>query len=393
MPPAGDATISVGVSFRLSNFYFWYFAFVGVFGTYFALYLQSLGFAAGEIALLMSMQQLVRIFTPFFWGWLADRLSARTAIIRITLVLAAGAFSLLFLVTEPGAMAGVFVVMCSLWSAALPLFEANVIASVDGDSGRYGRIRLWGSVGFILAVVAAGFALDSLPMRSLLYMVLAMLLLAALSSRRLPEYRPGTRKSSHADSIWPILRRPQVIALFLSCFLMMASQSANFVFYSIYMVESGHSKSTVGMLWSIGVLAEIAIFLSLPRLNKRYTPYALFAFSFAMTALRFLLVGWCPASLAVQVMAQSFHAFTFGTWHAAAMVMLHQWFPAQFGTRGQALYTSFAFGFGGMAGGLAAGVAWSAVGPAWMFTMASGLAAIGWGISLRYVRSPATASI
>jgi len=379
---------SVSAQFRLANFYFWYFAFIGVFGTYFALYLQSRGFAAAEIALLLSLQQVVRIVTPFFWGWLADRLRARTAIIRVTLLLAVGAFALLFLVTGYGATIGVFVAMFSLWSAALPLFEASVIAAVEGDSGRYGRIRLWGSVGFIVAVLLAGFALDHLPMNALPWMVLAMLLMAAGSSRALPEQRPVAARETHHDSIWPILRRPQVAALFGACFLMMASQSANFVFYSIYMVENGHSKSTVGILWSIGVIAEIAIFLSLPQLNKRFTPHVLFSFSFVVTALRYLLVGWFPASLALQLIAQSFHAFTFGTWHAAAMALLHQWFPAQFGTRGQALYTSLSFGIGGAVGGVVAGLAWDAIGPAWMFTAMSGLAVIGWGIALRFVRPP-----
>jgi PPP family 3-phenylpropionic acid transporter len=284
----------------------------------------------------------------------------------------------------------VFVVMFSLWSAALPLFEANVIAAVDGDSGRYGRIRLWGSVGFIIAVLLAGLALDHLPMKSMRWMVLAMLVLAAFSARALPEHRPGPAQETGHDSIWPILRRPEVAALFMACFLMMASQGANFVFYSIYMVENGHSKSTVGILWSVGVIAEIAIFLSLPTLNKRFTPYALFSFSFGVTALRYLLVGWFPASLFLQLLAQSFHAFTFGAWHSAAMAMLHQWFPAPFGTRGQALYTSFSFGLGGAVGGIVAGLAWDVIGPAWLFTAMSVLSVVGWGVSLRFVR---TASI
>lgn len=386
MPP-------VNAALPLANFYFWYFAFVGVFGTYFALYLQSLGFAAAEIALLMSLQQFVRIVTPFFWGWLADRLHRRTAIIRVTLLLAIGAFSLLFLVTAYGAMVAVFVAMFSLWSAALPLFEANVISAVDGDSGRYGRIRMWGSVGFIIAVLLAGWGLDHLPIASLRWMVLALLVVAAISSRTLPEHRPAVARVAHQDSIWPILRRPHVTALFIACFLMMASQAANFVFYSIYMVDNGHSKSTVGVLWSMGVVAEIAIFLALPRLNRRFSAYQMFSFSFGVTALRYLLVGWFPASFTLQMLAQSFHAFTFGTWHAAAMAMLHQWFPAQFGTRGQALYTSFSFGVGGALGGIVAGLSWAAIGPAWMFTLMTVLAMAGWVISYRYVRpSPATAS-
>ena len=382
---AADALATGGGLFRLSNFYFWYFAFIGVFGTYFALYLQSLGFTAAEIALLMSLQQLVRIVTPFFWGWLADRLHRRTAIIRVTLWLAVGAFSLLYVVSGYAGMVVVFLAMFTFWSAAMPLFEANVIAAAEGDSGRYARIRLWGSVGFIFAVLTAGWVLDRSPMQSLLWMVLAMLMLAAISSCVIPEYRPGSQPASAHDSIWPILKQPAVVAFFAACFLMMASQSAIFVFYSIYMVDSGHSKSTVGMLWSIGVVAEIAIFLSLPRLNARFSTFQLFSFSFAMTVLRYLLVGWFPASLALQVLAQSMHAFTFGTWHAAAMAMLHQLFPGKFGMRGQALYTSFSFGAGGAMGGVGAGLAWGSIGPAWTFTLMSLFAAMGWVISVRFM--------
>ncbi len=377
-------------AFRQSNFYFWYFAFVGIFGTYFALYLQSQGLAAAEIAFLMSLQQVVRIVTPFLWGWLADHLRRRTAVIRGTMLLAVAAFPMLFLVSGAGEMAAIFVILFSLWSAALPLFEACVIASVGGDSGRYGRIRLWGSVGFVVTVLLVGWALDHLPIRSLLWMVLAMLSMAALSSLALPEQRPGVAQAIRRDSIWPILRRPEVVALFVACFLMMASQSANFVFYSIYMVENGHSKSTVGMLWSIGVVAEIAIFITLPRLISRFTAFVLFSFSFAVTTVRYLLVGWFPESLGVQVFAQSLHAFTFGTWHAAAMALLHQFFPAPFGTRAQAMYTSFSFGVGGAAGGVIAGLAWDSIGAAWTFTAMSALALLGWGISLRCVQPAAS---
>lgn len=372
---------------RLSNFYFWYFAFIGVFGTYFALYLHSLGFTAAEIAVLMSLQQVVRIVTPFFWGWLADRLLRRTAIIRATLLLAIFAFALLFLVRGFAATAIVFAVMFSLWSAALPLFEATVLSAVGGDSGRYARIRLWGSVGFIMAVMAAGAALDFLAMSSLLWMVLVLLALAAFSAWGIAEHQPHAADAATVGSIWPILKSPPVIALFAACFLMMATQSANFVFYSIYMVESGHSKSMVGILWSLGVVAEITVFVFLPKLNTRFTPHGMFYFSFLVTALRYLMVGWFPESLLLQLIAQTCHAFTYGTWHASTMFMLHQYFPDALSARGQALYASLAFGVGGALGGIAAGVAWDAIGAAWMFSAMSLLVMIGGAIAFRYVRN------
>ena len=208
-----------------------------------------------------------------------------------------------------------------------------------------------------------------------------------MSAWSIPEHVAHAASAVGRDSVWPILRRPEVMGCFAACFLMVATQSANFIFYSILMVENGHSKSTVGILWSLGVVAEIAIFVFLPRINARFTPQVLFSFSFLVTAFRYLLVGWFPGSLALQLIAQVGHAFTYGAWHAATMAMLHQWFPAQLGARGQALYTSFAFGLGGALGGIAAGFAWELIGAAWMFTAMSALMFVACGISHRWVRA------
>lgn len=373
-------------SLPLANFYFWYFAFVGVFGTYFALYLQSLGFAAAQIALLLSLQQLVRIASPFLWGWVADRLRRRMPVIRATLLLATLLFSLLLLFDGYLPMLVIFALMFTFWSAGLPLFEAIVIGAADGDAGRYARIRLWGSVGFIVAVLAAGSVLDRLAVSSLVWIILGLLAASTASAFLVTEKRATMTSAPNAAPIWPILRQPPVMALFIACFLMMAAQSATFVFYSIYMVESGHSKSAVGILWSLGVIAEIGIFVSLPWLHARFTPFEMFAFSYGATVLRFLLVGWFPEWFGVQAIAQTMHAFTFGTWHAAAMSMLHRLFPGQFATRGQALYTSFSFGLGGAVGGVGAGFAWSSVGPAWTFTVMACLALAGGWVSWRWMR-------
>lgn len=373
-------------SLPLANFYFWYFAFVGVFGTYFALYLQSLGFAAAQIALLLSLQQLVRIGSPFLWGWVADRLQRRLPVIRATLLLATLLFSLLLLFDGYLPMLVIFALMFTFWSAGLPLFEAIVIGAAGGDAGRYARIRLWGSVGFIVAVLVAGSVLDHLAVSSLVWIILGLLAASSVSAFLVTEKRATMTAAAAAAPIWPILRQPAVTALFVACFLMMAAQSATFVFYSIYMVDSGHSKSAVGMLWSLGVIAEIGIFVSLPWLQARFTPFEMFSFSYGATVLRFLLVGWFPEWFGVQAIAQTMHAFTFGTWHAAAMSMLHRLFPGHFATRGQALYTSFSFGLGGAVGGVGAGFAWSSVGPEWTFTLMACLALAGGWVSWRWMR-------
>src|SRR5690242_10799750 len=148
---------------RLAACYFFYFAFLGAFATYFSLYLQSLGFSAWQIGVLLTLMQVMRVVAPNFWGWLADRLGRKAVVVRISVGLSAACFALFFIAHS---FAGVFVVMGLLaffWSASLPLVEAITLGHLERQPERYGRIRLWGSLGFIGAVLGLGASLDHLP--------------------------------------------------------------------------------------------------------------------------------------------------------------------------------------------------------------------------------------
>ena len=361
---------------RLANFYFWYFAFIGVFATYFSLYLQSIGLTAGEIGVLMASLQATRVFAPGLWGWLSDHTGRPIAILRRAFAGATVVFAAMFFVESFGGLLAVIVVMSTLWSAVMPLFESATLAWLAGDTARYGRIRLWGSVGFILAVAAAGAWLDHVAIACLLWLVLALMLATAAFSFSVRERAVDPHDHVHVP-VWQVLRRPEIAAFFTACFLMLASQGASYVFYSIYMVEQGFSKAVVGLLWSVGVIAEILVFMQLPRLLARFSHYHLWVLSFALTALRYLVVAWFPEVLALQFFAQALHMFTFGTFHATALAVLHRAFPGRLRTRGQGLYTSVSFGLGGAAGGLASGWTWTHWGPQWTFTVSAALALAG----------------
>lgn len=360
----------------LASFYFSYFAFIGVFATYFSLYLADLAFSPAEIGVLMSLLHAVRIVTPNIWGWWSDHTGSRMPVIRWTFAVAMLAYCALFWVQGFWTLFAVIVVMCAFWSAAMPIFEAVTISHLDGDTGRYGRIRLWGSVGFIVAVTAAGWWLDHVPIRWLLFLVLALMVITLACAYVVAE-RPIAPHAHDHVPVWSVLAQSRVQLFFLSCFLMMASQGAAYVFYSIHMVEQGFAKSTVGVLWSLGVVAEIVIFLFLPRIFARYSLYTLWLVSFGMTVLRFLIVAWFPSVLALQVFAQCLHMFSFGTYHATALAVLHHNFRGKLQARGQALYTSLSFGLGGAVGGMASGWTWQSWGPGWTFTLSSVLALAG----------------
>lgn len=366
----------------LSGYYFFYFAFVGAFSPYFGLYLQSIGSSATQIAVLMSLMSVMRMLAPTLWGWLADRLGVRIPIVRLSAVLSMAGFAG-FLVSDAYSM--LFVSMAFLaffWSAALPLVETLTFAHLDGQASRYGNIRVWGSVGFILAVLILGYVLDGLPIRALLWITLALLAGILGCALVIPE-AGKPRLPVMPVALGEILRRPEVKALMVACFFMSAAHGALYVFYSLHLVAHGYSKSLVGWMWTLGVVAEIAVFMGMPQLLRAFSLRGLLVFSFAAAVLRFVLIGWGADSLAVLVFAQVLHGATFGSYHAAAVAAVNRWFGTQHQARGQALYGSISFGAGGMIGGLLSGYTWDWIGSAWTYTFGSVFALCGLLVLLR----------
>jgi MFS transporter, PPP family, 3-phenylpropionic acid transporter len=166
-----------------------------------------------------------------------------------------------------------------------------------------------------------------------------------------------------------------VLAMLAGFFLMQVAHGPYNTFYSIYLVESGYSKTLVGGLWAFGVVAEIVLFMYLPRLLARWSLRFILSASVAVAALRFLMIAWGADSLAVLTVAQLMHAVTFGAFHAAGIAAVHRTFRGRNQARGQALYTSLGYGVGSSLGTLASGYAWEQLGGAWTFSLAS-LAAI-----------------
>jgi len=301
---------------RLSGYYFFYFAFIGAFSPYFGLYLQSLNFSAWDIGLLMSQMQLMRLFGPNLWGWLADRFGRRMAIIRLAAIAGLAGFTAFFWLDRLGGMLVAMAVIAFFWSAALPLVETLTFDHLREQRGHYSRIRLWGSVGFIVAVLATGAVLDVLPLNGVLWVCWGILCGILVLAAVLPDV-PSMPHPSDSLPVADILRQPRVRALLGACFAMSAAHGALYVFYSIHLAANGYSKAEVGGLWSLGVLAEIAVFMLMARLVQCYSLRALLLASFAAAVLRFLLIGWGVESMAVMVVAQLMHGLTFGAYHAA----------------------------------------------------------------------------
>jgi PPP family 3-phenylpropionic acid transporter len=269
------------------------------------------------------------------------------------------------------AVAALMLAMSLLSAGALPIVEALTLGALEGRTERYGPVRLWGSVGFIAGVLATGAWLDARAPQSLLAAVLPLAALALAASLLLPARRVALA-AGHADQrLLKVLRRPEVLAFFGASLCMNVAHGALYAFYSIYLAAEGYSKTAIGVLWTLGVLAEIALFLMLPRLLRRFSLRAVLAASFACAVLRFLVIGWGVHSVALLAFAQLLHAATFGAYHAASVAAVHRFFTGALQARGQTLHSSVSYGLGGVAGTLLAGWSWSALGPELSFTLSA----------------------
>ncbi|MDD5180332.1 MAG: MFS transporter [Gallionellaceae bacterium] len=361
---------------RIAGFYFFYFAFVGMFAPYWSLYLKSIQFNVVEISILMSVQPVMRMLAPTLWGWLADSTGKRQQVIGMAAFCAALSYLGVFFTTQFYGLLLVMALMSFFWSASMPLVEATTLTYLGKNSARYGRIRSWGSVGFIVTVLGLGYAFDTITIFWILWVGVAIKLGILFFARRIP---PTEVLAHHTDS-QPILHlalQPQVLALFGTCFLMALAHGPYYTFFSIYLVEHGYAKSAVGWLWALGVICEIGVFFLMPWLMRRYTLPQILMASMALAVLRFLLIGWCVDSLPLLLFAQILHAATFGAYHAAAVALIHRFFQGRHQSKGQALFGSITYGAGGMLGGLISGSLWQQWGANVMYTMSAVAALMG----------------
>ncbi len=369
---------------RLSNFYFFYFALLGALVPYWGLFLQNRGFDAVAIGELMAILMATKIVAPNIWGWLGDHLGHRMAIVRFASLVSLLVFLGMFFAEGFWAIALVMTLYSFFWNASLPQFEVVTFNYLGRRVAHYARIRLWGSVGFIVTVIVLGILVDHQGTEVVLPALTVIFIGIWLGSLLVRDPNPQPHLPDQ-PSLLSVLRRPAIVAFFAAVFLMQMSHGPYYAFYSIYMEEQGYSKTLIGELWALGVLAEVVLFVVMHHMLHRWGARLVLVVSLLLAALRWLVIGYYPDSIAMLLFAQLLHAATFGTFHASAIHLVHHYFPGKLQGRGQALYASVSFGAGGALGSLGAGYAWDSVGATVSFTLAAGIALIGAVISWLYI--------
>ncbi|WP_353433317.1 MFS transporter [Polynucleobacter sp. MWH-UH23A] len=354
------------------SFFFLYFAYVGLVSPYASLFFLERGFNVIEIAVLMSMLQITRIVGPFSWGWLSDYLSNRIGIIRVCACLAALVFLCIFYLHS---YIGFFIwmfVLHTILSSQMPLGETATIHALYKDNSfdkRYGRLRLWGSIGFIAMVLFAGELFQRKGIG--LYPYVGAVILFALAAITFCLHEPKMeRRKMVKGELFVVLLNPDVRWFLISGFFMIFAHASLYVFYSLYLANLGYDKFQIGLFWAIGVAAEVLFFYFQNRIISRVDSEAILQGAFGVGVVRFILIAFFPTTI-VLILAQLMHAGTFAAHHSAATKLLQRWFTGSLQARGQAIMVTVSYGLGGTIGGLCAGWIWDLFQPRDVFVMSA----------------------
>lgn len=359
----------------LAAFYACYFGVIGIWLPYWPLYLKSLGLDGSAIGLLFALSQGIKVLAPPLWGGMADRGNRRQVLI-LTSFATWAAFCLFFLGNSFPFLVTVTLIYSFIQAGPLSLAETTTMEQVMRHGGDYGRIRVWGSLGFIAASLALGPITDRWGVTPTLWAIALLLLAASLLALETPQPEPSGPHDRHANRLRTLFRRPGVAWFYLGALCMQFSHGAYYGFFSLHLEQNGFSRTLIGLLWSLGVAAEVAVMTQSRWVLKHAGVSSLLTLSALLAAVRW----WIYATTLVWPMllfAQLLHAFTFGTFHIAAVRRTYDAAPPGGRATAQSWYGALSFGLGGSLGLLLSGQLFQEYGAETLFALMTLMALLG----------------
>lgn len=334
---------------RISSLYGALFFTIGIYLPFFPVWLSARGLDTDEIALVLALQIAVRIVSGPIFSFLADKTGRRrTLLIWLAIVPLAG--SLALAVIQPIWLIGLVAVAAAFfWSPIMPMTEVIAVSGAGAQKLDYGRMRLWGSLAFIVASLGGGLALDVMAADHIIWVLVASHGLIVLALLLLPK---ETDPSEHADQPHPPVRvgdaarllvSPLFIVFLLASGLTQASHSVYYSFGTLHWQAGGIPGGAIGVLWSLGVIAEVALFFVSGRAVKLFSPSGLILLGAGAAVARWAGTALDPGILSLAVL-QLLHGLTFGATHLGVIHHISRTVPGHLHNTAQALYSSIAGG-------------------------------------------------
>ncbi|MGB9499551.1 MAG: MFS transporter [Dissulfuribacterales bacterium] len=366
------------VKFILGSQYFLYFGVLGIVLPYFNLYCYHLGFSGFQIGVLSSLRTLTTALFPMVWAALADKFLVRRPIYILCSFISTSIWAFFLLTTDFSAMLVITIFYGIFYAPIISFLESFSMDLLGKEKTRYGHLRVWGSISFIITVIAVGRAIDALSTEIIVILILAGSMAHAVLSLNIPAAKK-TRKSDFSSGVMALLNR-RVIIFLVCAFLMLLSHGTYYGFFSIHLDNLGYSSTFIGIAWALASIAEIFVMINSDRIFKRFSFENVLIFSFLAAGLRWVILFYATSAWLI-LFSQLFHAVTYGAFHVASILYIDKLTPHDAKTLGQAVNNAVTYGFGIMAGFLFNGYFFDIIGASNLF-MISGVLAFSGGILL-----------
>ena len=356
---------------RLALFYSAVFAVSGTHLPFFPLWLKSIGIDAGWIGLINALPSITRFTTLPQITALAEKRHAIRAGMMISVLATAVGLAAVGLQQQPLALFLIYALTCVMWTPTTPLTDAYALRGVARYGLDYGPLRLWGSAAFAAGSLACGYLVDSIATRDLIWIIVALAVVAVLASLLLRPLDDARRKPVETHNNKALLRDAGFWAIIASAALIQGSHVAYYTFSAINWQIQGLGGLTIAGLWTLGVIAEIIVFALSPRFSLH--PSSLMAIGGVSAVVRWIVTAQEPP-LALLAIVQLGHGHTFGMTIVGTMNLLVQHVPLHRIARGQGYYAACS-GLLGATTSIASGVIYARIGDGLYYVMAAMAAA------------------
>lgn len=330
------------LSVRLGLYYAAIFGVIGIHLPFFPLWLKAQGFDAGQIGVILSAMFLLKIVTNPAVGGMVDRRGDRRRPLIFFSAASFVAFALYVFWRDFWAVLAVTLLATAVFAPVVPVSDNLTLLAIRSRGLDYGRIRLWGSIAFIVTSMLGGRLVGLYPPDVVLVMILAGLGVLALFAVALPDVRTEAA-GRRGPPAWELLRSKPFLLFVGATSLNQMSHSIYYGFATIHWQTAGLPSALIGGLWAEGVVAEVLLFAWSGKVVARVGPARLILLACAAGVLRWAVMGMgtsLPALAAVQIL----HAMTFGCAHLGAMHFMQRAAPPGLSVRAQTLYTSLTMG-------------------------------------------------
>ncbi|WP_448549173.1 MFS transporter [Thalassotalea fusca] len=375
---------------KLSSSYFWYFAILGLIVPFLSVFLDGRGFNSREIGEILAIVAATKILGPPIWANMADKAPKLLPIIQQGTLLATLSFALLYVVESYWLIAGILAVFSLFWNAVLPQLEVLTLGSVRYSAKIYARIRLWGSIGFVVLAVVAGEVIGTWGSDTFITLGMVTVGCLYLSTLTIKERGRCRKANVQSGALLHKIFHINFLLFFCAGLLLQVSLGPFYSFFALFLRDLAYPQWSVGLYMSIGVVAEIGIFIVAGKLYQAFGTKWLIVFSLFATAIRWWLTGEYGDVWWMLALVQVLHATSFGLYHSASLQFLQQHFSKAQQNRGQAVYIAGVYGIGGSLGAYLAGLLWlDGAGAQWSFQLAAIASLIAAFIAM-FLKPPST---